>query len=54
MVLHVGLEMIREFRDPLRQERDLNLAGARVSGLALVLLDDLVPTFGVKQALSTF
>jgi hypothetical protein len=38
--------MVREFRDALGQERDLNLAGARVSGLALVLLDDFLPTFG--------
>src|SRR5262249_55107422 len=51
VVFHVRLEMIREFGDPLREERDLYFAGARVSGFALVLAYDFVPTFGSDHAL---
>ena len=38
--------MIGQILDPLGQQRHLDLAAARVSGLPLILLDDFVPTFG--------
>ena len=47
VVLHMGLEMVGELCDALAEERDLHFAGTGVSGLALVLTYDLLPTFGV-------
>src|SRR5262245_33319066 len=41
MVLLVHLEVLREVADPLGQDRDLDLGGARVTRRACVLLDDL-------------
>ena len=46
VVLYVDLEMVSELCDALAKERDLHLAGPGVPGLALVLIDDLVPAFG--------
>src|SRR5215469_7325184 len=40
VVLHVGLEMVREVVDAFRQDRDLNLGGAGVAGLGSIGLDD--------------
>src|SRR5215475_2448858 len=40
IILHVGLEMIREVVDAFRQDRDLNLRGAGVTRLGSIVLDD--------------
>src|SRR5580765_7658408 len=40
VILRVQLEVPREVRDPLRQERDLYLGGSRVAGRTLVRLQD--------------
>jgi hypothetical protein len=44
VILHVGLEMLREVIDPLAQDGDLDLGRPGVRGMSLVPLDeDLLP-----------
>src|SRR5246127_5086322 len=46
IVLHVGFEMPGEVVDAFRQDRDLNLGRAGVTGLVGIRLDDFRFTFG--------
>src|SRR5260370_21854210 len=46
VVLHVGLEVPGEVVDAFRQDRDLNLGRAGVTGLVGIRLDDFRFTFG--------
>jgi hypothetical protein len=42
MITLVGLEVLGEVRDPVRQDRDLDLGRARVRGVSLKVLNDLL------------
>src|SRR4051794_23677004 len=45
VILRVSLEVLGQVRDPLRQQRDLHLGRARVTGFASEFLNDLGLTF---------